>query len=169
MCNLHFFHKTESQLDRNILENWQQDDKLFVSTKACEKVENLIKEQNLVIVVGHSGSGKSAIIKHIALEFRNRNWVVKSVNKVTAIVKAFSKNNVEDNKTLFVLDDPIGTGSYDEILYRDWKTNEEHLKACLKKIRVLLSCRKCVQMDKRVKGLLKMNQILLTLMQTIVN
>lgn len=108
-----------------------------------------------MIVVGHSGSGKSAIIKHIALEFRNRNWVVKSVNKVTAIVKAFSKNNVEDSKTLFVLDDPIGTESYDEILYRAWKTNEEHLKACLKKFRVLLSCRKCVQMDKRVKGLFK--------------
>lgn len=153
--HFHFFHKTESQLDRNVLEKWQQDDKLFVSTKACEKVENLIKEQNLVIVVGHSGSGKSAIIHHIALEFRNRNWVVKSVEKVTAIVKAFSENNVEDNKTLFVFDDPIGTESYDEILYRAWKTNEEHLKACLKKIRVLLSCRKCVQMDKRVKGLFK--------------
>lgn len=153
--HFHFFHKTESQLDQNVLEKWQQDDKLFVSTKACEKVENLIKKQNLVIVVGHSGSGKSAIIHHIALEFRNRNWVVKSVKKVTAILKAFSENNVEDNKTLFVFDDPIGTESYDEILYRAWKTNEEHLKACLTKIRVLLSCRKCVQMDIRVKGLFK--------------
>lgn len=155
MCAIYFFHKTESALNRTILEYWKEDDKLFVSTKACEKVENLIKKENLVIVVGHSGSGKSAIIKNIALKYRQQKWVVKPVTKVEQISSAFVENEVSENKTLFVFDDPIGKESYDEKTYGEWKINEELLKACLKKIKLLVSCRKCVLSDERAKGLFK--------------
>lgn len=54
-------------MEREIFKDWQQEDELFVQTKASEKVESVIKKSNLVIVAGHSGSGKSAIIQHVEL------------------------------------------------------------------------------------------------------
>lgn len=126
---------------------------MFISTKACDEVKKLANTQNLVIVAGHSGSGKSAIIQHIALKYRDQGWVVKPVTEVTNIITAHLLNHELKNKTLFVLDDPIGKESFDEIAYNFWKKNEEHLKAFLKKVKLLLSCRNCVLYDKRAKGI----------------
>lgn len=44
-----------------------------------------------MIVAGHSGYGKSTIIKHIALEYRRQGWVVKLVTEVTEIICIFVK------------------------------------------------------------------------------
>ena len=59
-----------------------QEDEMFVPTTANEKVESLIKAKNLVIVAGHSGCGKTAIVQHIALKYRKNGWVVKPVDAV---------------------------------------------------------------------------------------
>lgn len=125
---------------------------MFIPTKACEEVESLINTQNLVIVVGQSGSGKSAIIQHIALKYRSQGWAVKPVTRVDKIIKDYESNNILPNKTLFVINDPIGKESFDEIAFASWKENDLHLRALLKNSRMLLSCRKCVQCDIRAKG-----------------
>uniref|UniRef100_K1Q8Z4 Novel STAND NTPase 3 domain-containing protein n=1 Tax=Magallana gigas TaxID=29159 RepID=K1Q8Z4_MAGGI len=78
--------KSQSIVDRTIFEQWQQDNNLFISTRACKKVEQLIKNQNLVIVAGHSGSGKSAIIQHIALKYRSQGWTVKPIYEVRELI-----------------------------------------------------------------------------------
>lgn len=145
----------ESPLDQGIFEQWQEDNNLFISTKACKEVENKAKSQNLVIVVGHLGSGKSAIIQHIALEYRSQGWIVKPIKRVTEITKAYSSREYLENKTLFVLNDPIGKESLDEILYSLWKTHEESLNVCLKKVKILLSCRKHVLNSVKVKGIFR--------------
>lgn len=143
----------ESQLDKDIFEQWHEDNKLFISTKASEEVERLTKNQNLVIVAGNSGSGKSAIIQHIALKYRCQGWVVKLVCEVKEIPNLYS--SVIQNKTLFVLNDPIGKSVLDEIAYSSWETHEERLQTCLKKVKLLMSCRKYILADDRIKGLLK--------------
>ena len=66
----HFISILENQCETDTLDGWQHDDKMFVQTTASEKVENLIKSKNLVIVAGHSGCGKTAIVQHIALKYR---------------------------------------------------------------------------------------------------
>ena len=58
---------------------------MFCPTTACRKVENIIKRKNLVIVAGHSGCGKTAIVQHIALKYRENGWVVKPVDDVDEI------------------------------------------------------------------------------------
>lgn len=128
---------------------------MFIPTKACEEVESLINTQNLVIVVGQSGSGKSAIIQHIALKYRSQGWTVKPVTRVDKILEAYESNNILPNKTLFVINDPIGKDSFDEMAFASWKENDLHLRALLKNSRMLLSCRKCVQCDIRAKGFFK--------------
>lgn len=55
-----FFLVLESHFDGAIFEQWDQENKRFISSNACTAVENKTASQNLVIVTGHSGSGKSA-------------------------------------------------------------------------------------------------------------
>lgn len=144
---------SESQRDEDIFEQWREDDKLFISTKACEEAERLTRNQNLVVVAGNSGSGKSAIIQHIALKYRSEGWVVKLVDEVKDIHKLYS--SVLQKKSIFVLNDPIGKMILDEIAYASWEKYEERLKIFLKKIKLLISCRKYILIDDRIKGLLK--------------
>eukprot|EP00105_Crassostrea_gigas_P043174 XP_019927322.1 PREDICTED: uncharacterized protein LOC109620110 [Crassostrea gigas] len=69
----------ESPLDVAIFEQWQEDNRQFVSTRACQEVEQLVKSHNLVVVTGNSGSGKSAIIQHIALSYRSQGWTIRTI------------------------------------------------------------------------------------------
>lgn len=145
-----------AQLDESIIEDWLKDNNFFVPTKACGEVEKLINSQNFVVVAGHSGSGKTTIIQHIALKFRSQGWIVKPVNKVIDIIEIVNspKNNL-DERTVVVLNDPIGKESFDDIEFHSWKKHEETLKACLKKVKLLVSCRIYILNDNRVKGILK--------------
>ncbi|XP_065924577.1 uncharacterized protein [Magallana gigas] len=145
----------ESTLERDTFKQWQDDIVLFVSTRACKEVENKVKSQNLVIVAGHSGYGKSTIIKHIALEYRRQDWVVKLVTGVTEIINVYSSNLFLENKTIFILEDPIGKEALDEIAISSWRIHEEQLKICLKNVKLLICCRKNVLSNYREKGLLK--------------
>lgn len=109
----------------------------------------------MVIVEGHSGSGKSAIIQHIALEYRSQGWIVKPIYKVKEIINAYNQKKELSNETLFVFNDPIGKDTFDEIEFNKWMKHEERLRACLKNVKLLLTCRKYILSDDRVKGLLK--------------
>ncbi|XP_065929084.1 uncharacterized protein [Magallana gigas] len=139
----------ETTLVRCIFEQWQQDNNMFISTKACKKVEQLINNQNLVIVAGHSGSGKSAIIQHIALKYRSQGWIVRPIYEVSELIKDSLSIS---NKTLFVLNDPIGKETVDDISHDAWRQNEEKIKGLLKKVKVLMSCRKYILSDARIAG-----------------
>nr|XP_022287739.1 ankyrin-3-like isoform X2 [Crassostrea virginica] len=143
----------ENALDRDILENWQQEDALFVPTKSSRNVENMIESQNLVIVAGHSGSGKSAMTQHIALKYRRKGWVVKPVDTVEEIRAVYASGKFQSNNTIFVLHDPIGKESYNEILYTSWKKYEPTLKVSLRNVKLLLTSRIWILSDKRVKDL----------------
>lgn len=107
---------------------WQQDEEYFFSTKACEMVKNIIKAQNLVIVTGPSGSGKSAIIHHIALKYKNQGWTVKPVDGVDGFKSAYTSRNSE-SKTFFVIDDPFGKESFDKVKYGSWVEIECFIKS----------------------------------------
>lgn len=58
------------------------------------------------------------------------------------------------SKTLFVLNDPIGKESLDELLYNSWQRYEEVLTSILKKDKLLMTCRKNILFDCMVKGLI---------------
>ena len=126
---------------------------MFVPTTASEKVENLIKSKNLVIVAGHSGCGKTAIVRHVALKYRKSGWVVKPVDKVGEIKKAYTSGRFKRNKTIFVLNDPIGKESLSDILHTKWKKYEETLETFLQYVKLVITCRTCIIFDTRVRGL----------------
>uniref|UniRef100_A0A8W8LEM8 DZIP3-like HEPN domain-containing protein n=1 Tax=Magallana gigas TaxID=29159 RepID=A0A8W8LEM8_MAGGI len=141
----------ESRIEKAIFDQWEQDDSCFVLTKACKEVEKNIKNRNLVIVAGHSGSGKSAIIQHISLQYRDQGWTVRRVKKVQDIVDEYSSRQFQNNKTMCVFNDPLGKESFDEILNNSWQTYEEELKLYLKAAKLVMSSRNHIIFDTRVK------------------
>ena len=113
----------------------------------------MIETKRYVIVTGHSGSGKSAIIQHIALKYREKGWVVKPVETIDPIIKAYESNDFEENMTLFVIDDPIGNDVFDDFLHRSWKNHANTIILFLNKVKFLMTCRKQILDDPRTSGL----------------
>uniref|UniRef100_K1PQ97 Ankyrin-1 n=1 Tax=Magallana gigas TaxID=29159 RepID=K1PQ97_MAGGI len=144
------FSTEQSNIEKAIFNQWKQDDFFFISTKACKVVEKNIKSRNLVIVTGHSGSGKSTIIHHIALKYRAQGWAVKRVKKVEDIVDEYSSSRFQKFNTICVLNDPFGKESFDELLNNSWQTYEEELKLYLKTAKLIMSCRNHIISDTRL-------------------
>eukprot|EP00105_Crassostrea_gigas_P032335 XP_011455301.2 PREDICTED: uncharacterized protein LOC105347792 [Crassostrea gigas] len=140
----------ENRFEEHIIYQWKQDDNNFISTKACKEVEKLIESRNLVIVAGQSGSGKSAIIQHIALHYKERDWTVRRVKKVEDIVDEYYSSRIETKRIICVFNNPLGKESFDEILNESWQRNEEDLKLFLKTAKILMSCRNHIISDSRV-------------------
>lgn len=139
-----------------IMQKWKEYNELFVETKASKEVARLIECQNIVIVTGHIGSGKSAVVHRVALNYRckGKSWNVKPIYSVLDMKQSIDslQDDTIDNKILFVLNDPIGKESFDEINYTSWRKYEDFLKACLKKFKLLLSCRKYILSDDKVQS-----------------
>lgn len=131
---------TDLSPDQVIIDEWKDGNKQFVETKAGKEVENLTNSQNLVLVTCDVGSGKSAIVQNIALQYINEGWTVKPVYKIEDMIQFMrsSKCNLQ-NKYVFVLNDPIGIESFDELEYKSWRRYEEYIEACLKKVKLLMT------------------------------
>nr|XP_034321896.1 uncharacterized protein LOC105338389 isoform X2 [Crassostrea gigas] len=141
-----------SRSENAVFDKWKQDDAYFVSTKAYKEVESKIKSQNLVIVTGHSGSGKSAIIQHIALKYKDRGWIVKRFKGIREMINTCLEHEYSLKFALFVLNNPIGKYSFDEISHDLWKESEEAITTILKTAKLLISCRKYILFDNKVEG-----------------
>lgn len=146
-----FFLLLESHLDQAIFKQWEQENKRFIPSNACKEVEKKTEDKNLVIV-GQSGSGKTAIIQHVALKYMEKRWIVKPVKDIEDFATVLLNGNDFKN-TLFVFNDPLGKESLDEILYEKWQRYAKALSANLKNAKLLMSCRKHIFSDKKVKGL----------------
>lgn len=129
------------------MQEWQKEDDFFVSTRACKKVEEVITNHRTVLVTGQAGSGKSAIIQHIALKYKNEGWIVKSLSKLVEIKQEINLKRNLRNKILLVINDPVGKESFDEIAYRSWKRCEETLKTSVNDVKILMSSRNYVLRD----------------------
>ena len=110
-----------------------------------------MKKKNLIIVVGHPRSGKSAIIQHIALKHRRQGWVVKPIYSVEEIHEAYAAGHYMKDKTIFVFNDPIGKEYVDEMFYNAWGRYRETVNLLIKHIKLFLSCRTSVILDQRAE------------------
>lgn len=99
------------------------------------------------MVTGHSGSGKSAIVQHIALKYRVEGWTIKPVDTVEEIKKDYESGHFTEGKTIFVLNDSFGKHNFDEIEYQKWVKLEQTIALFLKKVKLFLTCRKSVFKD----------------------
>lgn len=110
----------------------------------------------MVIVTGKPGTGKSAIVQHIALKYRKKGWTVKPVKRVEEIVNAISIVKGYKDKLFFVFNDPLGKQSIDIILYHSWKNGLETLASRFKsvgRVKLIMSCQTSIFSDNKAKGI----------------
>ncbi|CAC5376567.1 unnamed protein product [Mytilus coruscus] len=65
---------------KEILESWKDtDDKMFIDTRAAQQVLKCIKENSCVTISASSGAGKTATLRHVALQMAENEYDVLPV------------------------------------------------------------------------------------------
>ncbi|XP_052087496.1 uncharacterized protein LOC127724554 [Mytilus californianus] len=133
------------------LESWKEDDKTFIETKGAKSVLKYIKENCCVVVTASSGTGKSSLVRHVALQMQNEGYEILPVSNPKEIIKWY--NPIK--KILFVVDDFCGTYSLNPMEFENWKNLMEKIKALIEKkpVKLIMSCRLQVYKDGQMKSL----------------
>lgn len=138
---------------KNKIRQWKRENSDFYSTKACKDVEQRIKNQSVVMVIGHPGTGKSAIIQHIALQYKNERWILEPLQSIIDFEENFSSKK----KTLYIINDPFGKNAFKKKEWEFWRDNEEAIESSLTKScsKLLMSCQKYIFLDIRIQSRFK--------------
>lgn len=130
------------EYQKEYIEDWRKDEETFLETKAANTVGERIKTQNIVVVTGSSGSGKSSIVHHIAFELQRTEKydIIPVLEGPTDIIKHFHRGR----KQVFVVDDVCGKEGICKPMVDMWLTHMEKLttiftSSCSTKL--LVSCR----------------------------
>ncbi|CAG2188628.1 unnamed protein product [Mytilus edulis] len=87
------------------IEEWEEQNKLFIKTDAVDSVLDSLKGKNCCTVIGTSGIGKSATIHHVALFLRDTaGYRIIPIHSPSDIESNFQRNQ----KQIFVIDDICG-------------------------------------------------------------
>ncbi|XP_071124061.1 uncharacterized protein [Mytilus edulis] len=86
--------------------DWEKDDEKFITTTGTMIIEQRLKTDNCVLVIGISGNGKSSSLRHLALKLKDKdNYEILPI--VLGPVNILTFRNVWRNQ-VFVIDDFCG-------------------------------------------------------------
>ncbi|XP_076105867.1 uncharacterized protein LOC143074202 [Mytilus galloprovincialis] len=133
------------------LKTWTEDDKMFIETNGAKSVLKCIKENGCVVVTGSSGTGKSSLMRHVALRMQEEGYVILPVTNPEKIIKWYNPSK----KILFVVDDFCGTYTINPMKLESWKNQMEKIKTLIEKkpVKLIMSCRLQVFKDEKMKSL----------------
>ena len=128
------------------IKTWIEEDKKYISIKATEKVFSLVTTEDCVTVTGNAGTGKTALIRHIALELLCQRYEIVPVNDPQEIEKYYDDNV----KQVFIIDDACGVHTVDDNKRIKWKDYSQIIENNLRhsKAKLLVSARLLVSNDK---------------------
>ncbi|XP_063400264.1 uncharacterized protein LOC134684883 [Mytilus trossulus] len=153
--DFHFYK--DGHLPKNIADNinelinkWRIEDKPFFFTRAGKLVYDMLESENIVMIIGQSGSGKSATARHIALKWISNGYDVVSVESVEQILGYRCKGT----KQIFVIDDAVGKYSVNGSYVNQWERLDSKLTTLFDDDNAKLICtlRKVVAIDSKFKA-----------------
>lgn len=146
-----FFFLSALPLKKIEIRQWKKKNSDFYSTQVCKEVEQRLTTHSVVMVIGHPGTGKSAIIQHIALQYKKEKWILEPLQSITDFENMLSIKN----KTIYVINDLFGKHAIKTKEWTFWRKNEETIKSLLTEScsKMLMSCRKYIFLDTRIKRL----------------
>ncbi|XP_076096830.1 uncharacterized protein LOC143067416 [Mytilus galloprovincialis] len=134
-----------------ILVEWKDNDKMFITTEAAKHVLKCIKENSCVTIAASSGVGKTSTLRHVALQMSDEGYDVLLVTDPGDIVKFYNPKQ----KTLFVIDDLCGNYSLNQTDMKVWEPVMERIKKILsnKLAKIIVACRLQVYQDDKFECL----------------
>ncbi|CAC5401128.1 unnamed protein product [Mytilus coruscus] len=134
-----------------ILVEWKDNDKMFITTEATKHVLKSIKENSCVTITASSGVGKTATLRHVASQMSDEGYDVLLVTDPGDIVKYYNPKQ----KTLFVIDDLCGNYSLNQTDMKVWEPVMEGIKKILSKklAKIIVACRLQVYQDDKFECL----------------
>lgn len=103
-------------MKNRIVDEWKEDDKEFIETKASKELLRLLKMKKTmsVTVVGSLGVGKTSTTRHVALKLRGMGYSVLPVSSLSDIKQLYNE------KILFIIDDFCGKSVVKENDVKMW-------------------------------------------------
>ncbi|XP_061190005.1 ankyrin-2-like [Saccostrea echinata] len=106
-----------------------------------EKAYNIVRKQKLVVIIGRSGSGKTATARHCALKLQKEGWQLVPIDDIREI-----KNVQARGKCAFIFDDPVGNLGLDERKVSDLERCHSDVLQLFRHDdhKIIITCRKIV-------------------------
>ncbi|XP_071171926.1 uncharacterized protein [Mytilus edulis] len=136
---------------KQILEDWKETDQIYVNTNGADYALKCIKEKSCVVITASSGVGKTATLRHVALQMADKGYDILLVNDPGDIVKFYNPKQ----KTLFVIDDLCGNYSFNQIDMKIWEPVLARLEEILQTqvVKIIVACRLQVYQDNKFETL----------------
>ncbi|VDI01041.1 ankyrin repeat domain-containing protein 17 [Mytilus galloprovincialis] len=153
LMNPHYIIQIFLSRINDSLKDWKDnDDTMFINTRAAQHVLECIKENSCVTITASSGVGKTATLRHVALRMtKEEGYDVIIVTEPGDILRFYNPNK----KTLFLVDDLCGNFSLDQSDIKSWEPIMEDIKQSLnkKQMKILAACRFQVYQDEKFDAL----------------
>ncbi|XP_071123629.1 uncharacterized protein [Mytilus edulis] len=146
----------EEVIPRNIreqikgqIEDWEQKDKKFVSTRASDYVMETVQDNSCVTLTAPAGVGKSFICRHTALVLQKKGYKIIPVEYPTEIKTYYQPGK----QTVFIVDDICGNYTANQQQINNWKQLLPVIDRVIadKCCKIIVSCRLQVYKDDKFK------------------
>lgn len=121
------------------LDWWMYEDIFFVETQRSARIYSLIQNNQCLVVTGPSGVGKTAAVKHVALQLENESYTLILLREANDLDRFYKSGR----KTLYVVDDLCGSYIGDEEEMKKWEKLEKDIKYRLEhgNCKLIATCR----------------------------
>lgn len=120
---------------------WEEEECVFLETHNFPSMLEKIRTQSYLTFVGTQGSGKSAIIHHIALKLRKEGYDILPIREIKDIETYCDPNNPQ----VFVIDDVVGVFGLDMSAFDALCRFEDRITKPIMPIsKTLMTCREVV-------------------------
>ncbi|CAC5359845.1 pilB [Mytilus coruscus] len=132
------------ELQKETLMNWSNEHAKFVVTKAVQYVYQRIQTEKLVVIIGPTGSGKSACAYHVAFRLKNEyGYAIVPTRQPSDITQYY----IPGTNQVIIIDDFVGTYALDEAEAVAWVKECPFIHKILSnkdQTEVILTCRKSI-------------------------
>ncbi|VDI29599.1 Hypothetical predicted protein, partial [Mytilus galloprovincialis] len=132
---------------------WKKKLTKFYYSEDTKAVEKLVSSNQIILISGLSGSGKSAIAFHIALNLEDKQEYdlipVSTCADITSVINPCQKQ-------VFVFDDVFGTSSFDAYRINCWQNSMNNVYDTFiakTKTKIILTCRSDIYKGIKERGL----------------
>ncbi|VDI65286.1 Hypothetical predicted protein [Mytilus galloprovincialis] len=132
------------QIKKEIKE-WENNDKMFVTTRASEYVFACLRNNSCLTLTAPSGVGKSFIARHTALVLQKEGYTIIPVRKPDNISEYYQPGK----HTVFIVDDICGNFTANQQHIESWQQLLPVIKTIIadKCCKIIVSCRLQVYRD----------------------